>query len=91
MQKFQAEQKAKEAEYLNNIGKNIQVELIDNKKNVLLTFPDGKQHEIKIKNLDQSFSESNESQDIDSIDLTLTKEMLEEIENIHLSDPNPCV
>ena len=21
----------------------------------------------------------------------LTKEMLEEIENIHLSDPNPCV
>ena len=30
-------------------------------------------------------------EDIDSIDLTLTKEMLEEIENIHLSDPNPCV
>ena len=29
--------------------------------------------------------------DIDSVDLTLTKEMLEEIENIHLSDPNPCV
>ena len=71
MQKFQAEQKAKEAEYLNKIGKNIQVELIDNKKNVLLTFPDGKQHEIKIKNLDQSFSESNESQDIDSIDLNV--------------------
>jgi len=30
-------------------------------------------------------------EDIDSVDLTLTKEMLEEIENIHLSDPNPCV
>ena len=30
-------------------------------------------------------------EDIDSIDLTLTNEMLEEIENIHLSDPNPCV
>ena len=30
-------------------------------------------------------------EDIDSIDLTLSKEMLEEIENIHLSDPNPCV
>ena len=30
-------------------------------------------------------------EDIDSIDLVLTKEMLEEIENIHLSDPNPCV
>ena len=30
-------------------------------------------------------------EDIDSIDLTLTKEMLEEIENIHLSDPIPCV
>ena len=30
-------------------------------------------------------------EDIDSIDLTLTKEMLEEIENIHISDPNPCV
>ena len=30
-------------------------------------------------------------EDIDSINLTLTKEMLEEIENIHLSDPNPCV
>ena len=30
-------------------------------------------------------------EDIDSIDLTLTKEILEEIENIHLSDPNPCV
>jgi len=30
-------------------------------------------------------------EDIDSINLTLSKEMLEEIENIHLSDPNPCV
>ncbi|SVB98942.1 uncharacterized protein METZ01_LOCUS251796 [marine metagenome] len=30
-------------------------------------------------------------EDIDSIVLTLSKEMLEEIENIHLSDPNPCV
>ena len=30
-------------------------------------------------------------EDIDSIDLTLTKEILEEIENIHLSDPSPCV
>ena len=30
-------------------------------------------------------------EDIDSIDLTLSKEILEEIENIHLSDPNPCV
>ena len=30
-------------------------------------------------------------EDIDSSDLILTKEMLEEIENIHLSDPNPCV
>ena len=30
-------------------------------------------------------------ENIDSIDLTLPKEALEEIENIHLSDPNPCV
>ena len=30
-------------------------------------------------------------EDIDSIELTLNKEILEEIENIHLSDPNPCV
>ena len=30
-------------------------------------------------------------EDIDSIDLTLSKEILEEIENIHLSDPSPCV
>ena len=30
-------------------------------------------------------------EDIDSSDLILTKEMLEEIENIHLSDPNPCL
>ena len=30
-------------------------------------------------------------EDIDSVDLILDKEMLEEIENIHLSDPNPCV
>ena len=30
-------------------------------------------------------------ENIDSIDLTLSKEMLNEIENIHLSDPNPCV
>ena len=28
---------------------------------------------------------------IKSIDITLSKEILEEIENIHLSDPNPCV
>ena len=30
-------------------------------------------------------------EDIKSIDITLSKEILEEIENIHLSDPNPCV
>ncbi len=30
-------------------------------------------------------------EDIDSIDQTLTPEMMTEIENIHLSDPNPCV
>ena len=30
-------------------------------------------------------------ENIDSIDITLSKETLEEIENIHLSDPNPCV
>jgi len=30
-------------------------------------------------------------EDIDSIDLALAKEMLDEIENIHLKDPNPCV
>ena len=30
-------------------------------------------------------------ENIDSIDLTLSKEILNEIENIHLSDPNPCV
>jgi len=30
-------------------------------------------------------------ENIDSIDLILSKEILEEIENIHLSDPNPCV
>ncbi len=30
-------------------------------------------------------------QNIDSIDLVLSTEILNEIENIHLSDPNPCV
>jgi len=30
-------------------------------------------------------------ENIDSVDLVLNKEMLTEIENIHLSDPNPCV
>ena len=30
-------------------------------------------------------------ENIDSIDLTLSKNILNEIENIHLSDPNPCV
>jgi len=30
-------------------------------------------------------------ENIDSIDTALSKEILEEIENIHLSDPNPCV
>ena len=30
-------------------------------------------------------------ENIDSIGITLSSEILEEIENIHLSDPNPCV
>jgi aryl-alcohol dehydrogenase-like predicted oxidoreductase len=30
-------------------------------------------------------------ENIDSIDITLSKEILEDIEDIHLSDPNPCV
>ena len=30
-------------------------------------------------------------ENINSIDIILTEEMLEEIEDIHLSDPNPCV
>ena len=30
-------------------------------------------------------------ENIDSINITLSKEILMEIENIHLSDPNPCV
>ena len=30
-------------------------------------------------------------ENIDSIDTTLSKEILKEIEDIHLSDPNPCV
>ncbi len=30
-------------------------------------------------------------ENIDSINLDLSKEILDEIENIHLSDPNPCV
>ncbi len=30
-------------------------------------------------------------ENIDSINVTLSKEILDEIENIHLSDPNPCV
>ena len=30
-------------------------------------------------------------ENIDSINITLSKEILDEIENIHLSDPNPCV
>ena len=30
-------------------------------------------------------------EDINSIDITLTEEMLKNIEDIHLSDPNPCV
>ena len=30
-------------------------------------------------------------ENIDSIDISLSKELLKEIEDIHLSDPNPCV
>ena len=30
-------------------------------------------------------------ENIDSIDITLSKEILDKIEDIHLSDPNPCV
>ena len=30
-------------------------------------------------------------ENIDSIDITLSEEMLKEIESIHLNDPNPCV
>ena len=30
-------------------------------------------------------------ENIDSIDITLSKEVLKEIQDIHLSDPNPCV
>ena len=30
-------------------------------------------------------------ENIDSIDLTLSKDIIKEIEDIHLSDPNPCV
>ena len=30
-------------------------------------------------------------ENIDSIDITLSKDILKEIEDIHLSDPNPCV
>ena len=30
-------------------------------------------------------------ENIDSIDIVLSKEILSEIEDIHLSDPNPCV
>ena len=30
-------------------------------------------------------------ENIDSIDVSLSKELLKEIEDIHLSDPNPCV
>ena len=30
-------------------------------------------------------------ENIDSVDIVLSKEILEEIEEIHLSDPNPCV
>ena len=30
-------------------------------------------------------------ENIDSINLSLSNEILNEIENIHLSDPNPCV
>jgi len=30
-------------------------------------------------------------ENIDSIDLTLSKEIIKEIENIHMTDPNPCI
>ena len=30
-------------------------------------------------------------ENIDSIEVTLSKEILDQIEDIHLSDPNPCV
>ena len=36
-------------------------------------------------------SMSQLKENIDSIDISLTKEILKEIENIHLLDPNPCV
>ena len=31
------------------------------------------------------------NENISSIDITLTEEMLKDIDDIHLSDPNPCV
>ena len=30
-------------------------------------------------------------ENIDSIDITLDKQILSDIQDIHLSDPNPCV
>ena len=30
-------------------------------------------------------------ENIDSVDITLSKEILNDIQDVHLSDPNPCV
>ena len=40
---------------------------------------------------DRAKLEDQLKENIDSIDITLSKEILKEIEDIHLSDPNPCV
>ena len=38
-----------------------------------------------------SYNNGQLKENIDSIDISLSKEILKEIEDIHLSDPNPCV
>jgi len=48
---------------LNNIGKDIKVVLLDDKKTVQLSFPDGKQHETRLRKQGIDEEISSESSD----------------------------
>ena len=45
----------------------------------------------EVQKSDDNVIVQENTENIDSIDIKLNREILEEIEEIHLSDPNPCV
>ena len=68
IEKFKTDQKQKENDYLNNIGKEIKVILLDDRKSVQLSFPDGKTHETKLRKEGGEEEISSESNDSDYMD-----------------------